>query len=362
MKCLCCNILKKGVVLTAALAVFGNSMACAEFVFTPIEDNNLLISSIFDENEDIEIKNIKVIRRDADSPYKVVGSFSGAKEEFGIDKGVCLSNFKPNEGGCISNGPEDNSEIACMPADFENESESVCSDNLINFNAPSGEDDTYRDEDIEKINGNIQSSDIMLAEFDVIPKGKKISFDYVFFSQGIKGGITGDVIPDIQERYQQGTAMGIWVNGKNIAFIPGTNLPVNSVNIDDTGKYVRLGTARNFFRTPMFNSESSVEPNKPNHIKIVLANALERELASYLYINGKFSDFSTEPEAPEVPEEIEEKPAKEKPIKKEPIKEEQEEPIIENPKTGDMNLCVMAASTLASVSGLVVLVKKYKVK
>ena len=105
MKCLCCNILKKGVVLTAALAVFGNSMACAESVFTPIEDNNLLISSIFDEDEDIEIKNIKVIRRDVNSTHKVVGSFSGAKEEFGIDKGVRLSYLKPSGGSHLSGGP-----------------------------------------------------------------------------------------------------------------------------------------------------------------------------------------------------------------------------------------------------------------
>lgn len=180
----------------------------------------------------------------------------------------------------------------------------------------------------------------------------------MFASNGIKGR-AGDLDTDVQERYKYATTMGIWINGKNTAFIPGTNLPVNSVNIEDTGKYIpaqREGIYFDFWynsRTPVFNCESAVEPNKSNHIKIAFANTSEGRVGSALFIRGKFSDFSTEPE--ELGETEEEPTMKESPTK-------EKEPIIENPKTGDMNLCFMAASTLASVSGLVVLVKKYKVK
>lgn len=357
-----CNIFKKGAILAVASAILGNSIAYAAPAVTTIADNNLLVSSIFDEDEDIEIKNVKVLRYDANEQDKHMGSFSGAKEKIGIEKGVVLSNAIINNvfGGEATNysgesnrpvvdGSVSDSTVNHASAAPAEESSHSYSDSLINFNAPGDEDEVHRDEDIEKINGNVRSNGVVSIEFDVVPKGKKVSFNYVFASQGIMGDRAGDIGLDTQERYRTGTTMGIWVNGKNTAFIPGTNLPVNSVNIDDSGKYIEHQTDNNpsdflySMRTPAFSSESAVEPNKSNHIKIAFANALERGLDSALFINGKFSDFSTEPE------EIEEKPVK-------------EEPKIENPKTGDMNLCVMAASTLVSVSGLVVLVKKYKVK
>lgn len=365
-----CNIFKKSAIMAAALAVFGNSIACAAPVVTTVEDNNLLVSSIFDEDEDIEIKNVKVLRYDANEQNKHMGSFSGANQKIGVEKGIIMSNkaiWNVFDGKLLmQSGRSDRPIVYSSSSDSTvNHTSAVSaqepnqfhSDNLVNFNAPGDEDEVHRDEDIEKINGNVQSSDVVSVEFDVVPKGKKISFEYVFASQGITDGIAGDVTPDIQERYQQGTAMGIWVNGKNTAFIPGTNLPVNSVNIEDTGKYVKYNINDNrsdflyYLRTPAFNSESSIEPNKSNHVKIAFASSLERGLDSALFVKGKISDFSTEPEESG---EVEEEPAKEGPTK--------EEPVIKNPKTGDMNLCIMAASTLASVSGLVVLFKKYKMK
>lgn len=363
MKHLCCNILKKGTVLAAALAVFGNSAVFADPVVTDVEDNNLLVSSIFDEDEDIEIKNVKVLRYDANVGYGHMGTFSGAEEKIGMEKGIIMSNtfieYVFDERAAALSGRTDRPVVFGSGNDSAVESGNFHSDSLINFNAPGDEDDIYRDEDIEKINGNLQSQDVVSVEFDVVPKGKKISFDYVFASEGIKGR-AGNPGTDIQERYKYATTMGIWVNAKNTAFVPGTNLPVNSVNIDDTGKYVWAREEDGYFdfgyrvRTPVFNCESAVEPNKSNHVKIAFANTSEGGGASTLFIKGKFSDFSTEPEesgkAAEEEPTVEESPAKE------------EEPIIENPKTGDVNLCVMAASALASVSGLAVLVKKYKVK
>ena len=355
-----CNIFKKSAVLAVASAILGNSAVCAAPAVTTVEDNNLLISSIFDEDEDIEIKNVKVLRYDANEQDKHMGTFSGAKEKIGVEKGIIISNREiknvfdgellmqsgRSDRPIVYNSGNDSTVNHTSAAPAE-ESGQFHSDSLINFNAPFDENEIHRDEDIEKINGNVQSNDVVSIEFDVVPKGKKISFDYVFASEGIMGGITGDVTPDIQERYKYGTTMGIWVNGKNTAFIPGTDFPVNSVNIDDSGKYIeyQINEGRSDFlfpmRTPAFSSESAVEPNKSNHIKIAFANALERGLDSAVFVKGKFSDFSTEPE-------------------EEPIKEE--EPIIENPKTSDINLFMVTVSTLASALRLSVLVKKHNKK
>lgn len=350
-----CNIFKKGAILAVASAVFGNSIACAAPVVTIVEDNNLLISSIFDEDEDIEIKNVKVLRYDANEQDKHMGNFSGAKGKIGMEKGIIMSSkeikdiFKGEllmQSGrsdrpvVYSSGNDSTiNHTSAVPAE---ESGQSYSDSLVNFNAPGDEDEVHRDEDIEKINGNVRSNDVVSLEFDVVPKGRKISFNYVFASQGIMGDRAGDTDLGIQERYKGGTAMGIWVNGKNTAFIPGTNLTVNSVNIDDSGKYIeyQINEGRSDFlypmRTPAFSSESAVEPNKSNHIKIAFANALERGMDSALFVKGKISDFSTEPEG-------------------EPIKEE---PVIENPKTSDINLFMITASTLASALGLSALIKR----
>lgn len=354
MKC-SCNILKKGAIVAVASAVFGNSIACAAPVVTTVEDNNLLVSSIFDEDEDIEIKNVKVLRYDANEQDKHMGTFSGAKGKIGVEKGIIISNKAiwnvfdgellmqsgRSDRPIVYNSGNDSTINHASAAPVEESGKSY-SDSLINFNAPGDEDEIHRDEDIEKINGNVRSNDVVSLEFDVVPKGRKISFNYVFASQGIMGDRAGDTDLGIQERYKGGTAMGIWVNGKNTAFIPGTNLTVNSVNIDDSGKYIeyQINEGRSDFlypmRTPAFSSESAVEPNKSNHIKIAFANALERGMDSALFVKGKISDFSTEPE-------------------EEPIKEE---PVIENPKTSDINLFMITASTLASALGLSALIKR----
>lgn len=355
-----CNIFKKGAILAVASAIFGNSIAYAAPAVTIVEDNNLLVSSIFGEDEGVEIKNVKVLRYDANEQDKHMGTFSGANQKIGVEKGIIVSNnaiWNVFDGELLmQSGRSDRPIVYNSGNDSTINHASVApageldqsySDSLVNFNAPFDENEIHRDEDIEKINGNVRSNDVVSIEFDVVPKGKKVSFNYVFASQGIMGDRAGDTDLGIQERYKGGTAMGIWVNGKNTAFIPGTNLPVNSVNVDDSGKYIeyQINEGRSDFlypmRTPAFSSESAVEPNKSNHIKIAFANALERGMDSALFINGKFSDFSTEPE------EVEEKPVKEEP-----------EPVIENPKTSDINLFMITASTLASALGLSALIKR----
>ena len=121
---------------------------------------------------------------------------------------------------------------------------------------------------------------------------------------------------------------------------------MNTINIDNTGKYVEGRTRTYYYRTPVFNAESEVNPNEVNHLKVAFGRSTAENALGAIFLNGTISDFPQEE-----PGVIEEEPKDESGDEKE---------IIENPKTGDLNLTVMTFSTLASVSGLVVLVKKRK--
>ena len=362
------NFLKKSTVALASLVIIGNNVASAvDPIITATWDNNLLVNNIF--SQDVEIKNI-VAKLDDESitvePY--TGIFSSGKEKFGIDRGIVISNapidsllppsalIDPgNSGEPVVTSAAGNASVSSQ------NSNQVHSDSIANFNDPGPVGDlgnsgsSVSDEDIKSINGGLAPKEVVSLEFDFVPKGKKVSFEYVFGSKGIFGERleSGDPMT-LEERYNKGSAMGIWVNGQNRAFIPGTNLPVNTVNIDNEKKYVReLQNEIYTYRTPAFTAEAQVTPNEVNHVKISFGSP-EGGLSinSAVLLNGTISDFPQEE-----PGVIEEEPKDESGDKKETEKIKE---VIENPKTGDLNLAVMTFSTLASVSGLVVLVKKYK--
>lgn len=363
------NFFKKSTVALASLVIIGNNVVSAvDPIVTATWDSNLLVSNIF--SQDVEIKNI-VAKLDHESitgtPY--TGMFSRGKEKFGIEKGIVISNVPVdsllppralidpgNSGEPVVTSATRNASVSSQNSNQGH------SDSIANFNDPGPVGDldnsgsSVSDEDIKNISGGYDPREVVSLEFDFIPKGKKVSFEYVFGADGILGETLemGDPV-SLEERYNQGSAMGIWVNGQNRAFIPGTNLPVNTVNIDNEKKYVReLQNEIYTYRTPAFTAEAQVTPNEVNHIKIAFGNPREnREGASgAAFFNATVSDFSQEE-----PGVIEEEPKDESGDNKET---EQIKEVIENPKTGDLNLAVMTFSTLASVSGLVVLVKKYK--
>ena len=130
----------------------------AEPVVTTVEDNNLLVSSIFDEDKDVEIKNVKVLRYDANEQDKHMGTFSGAEEKIGMEKGIIMSNafieYVFNKRAGALSGETDRPVVFVSGNDSAVESGQSHSDSLVNFNAPGDGNDIYRDEDIEKINGN----------------------------------------------------------------------------------------------------------------------------------------------------------------------------------------------------------------
>lgn len=371
------KILRKSAIALASLVILGNNVALAAVpVITPTKDNDLIARSIF--SQDVEIRNVVVKRSDQYDENHYMGVFSNSKEKFDMDKGIIISDdsvryliepdTSPLSGG--SGKPVVMSYNNGTPVSAQT-SDQVHSDSIANFNAPGDTEDTGDldnpptsevDEDIQKIYGDTALDEVTLIEFDFIPKGKKVSFEYIFGSRGIYGEELGsaDGGVSLEKRYARGSAMGIWVNGQNKAFIPGTNLPVNTINIDNTGKYVEGRTRTYYYRTPVFNAESEVNPNEVNHLKVAFGRSTAENALGAIFLNGTISDFSQE-EPGVIEEEPKDESGDKEEIEEKPKDESgDEKEIIENPKTGDLNLTVMTFSTLASVSGLVVLVKKRK--
>jgi hypothetical protein len=111
--------------------------------------------------------------------------------------------------------------------------------------------------------------DASVLEFDFVPTGNTINLSYIFGSGDYNAGIAGP-----------GDVFGIFVNGVNTAFVPGTTTPINvttvngAVNsqffVDNT-----LGsrnTRINGFTT-VLGATLTVHAGVTNHIKFAIADA-----------------------------------------------------------------------------------------
>ncbi len=156
------------------------------------------------------------------------------------------------------------------------------------------------DPDLDALVGGLKTFDAAVLEFDFVPSSDVISFQYVFASDEYNDFV-GSPFND---------AFGFFVNGVNVALVPGTNVPV-SVNNVNKGK--PFGT-RNFARSPEYyiNNDlddggglldtemdgmtvvlsvvAQVRAGELNHIKLAIADTSDRFVDSNVFIrSGSFS-------------------------------------------------------------------------
>lgn len=159
---------------------------------------------------------------------------------------------------------------------------------------------TDGDPDLDALVGGLRTFDAAVLEFDFVPSSDVISFQYVFASDEYNDFV-GSPFND---------AFGFFVNGANVALVPGTNVPV-SVNNVNKGK--PFGT-RNFARSPEYyiNNDlddggglldtemdgmtvvlsvvAQVRAGQINHIKLAIADTSDRFVDSNVFIrSGSFS-------------------------------------------------------------------------
>ena len=137
------------------------------------------------------------------------------------------------------------------------------------------------DADLGTAIGNFSLEDACVLEFDFIPLGDSIKFNYVFSSEEY----------DINYVCNYNDAFAFFISGpgipgiKNIALIPSTNTPVSIFNVNNVPgagcpnniQFYTDNTTNTFFthdgHTVVLTAKEKVQPCQTYHLKIVLADA-----------------------------------------------------------------------------------------
>jgi HYDIN/CFA65/VesB-like, Ig-like domain/Abnormal spindle-like microcephaly-assoc'd, ASPM-SPD-2-Hydin len=191
------------------------------------------------------------------------GTFSGGMNIVGFDSGIILSS------GSATNAIGPN-----------------CSDSITGDNNLPG--NPFATASI----GGDETDDAAALEFDFVPDTSTLTFQYVFASDEYNEYV-----------YQFNDVFGFFVNGKNVALVPGTSLPVsindvnggNPVGTDPTDP--QLYTDNEFFypsaspfdtemdgKTVVLTAQAQVNPGVMNHMTLVVADALDHVLDSHVFI------------------------------------------------------------------------------
>jgi hypothetical protein len=136
--------------------------------------------------------------------------------------------------------------------------------------------------------------DACILEFDFIPLGDSIKFNYVFSSE--------EYTPAYVCSYNDAFAFFISGPGifglKNIALIPGTSIPVSIFNVNDVPgggcpNYIQYYTDNRFNtffthdgHTKVFTARARVQPCQVYHIKLVISDVIDDELDSGVFLQA----------------------------------------------------------------------------
>jgi hypothetical protein len=198
---------------------------------------------------------------------QAAGTFAGGQSIFGFDSGVILSS------GSLANtiGPN-------------------CDPDITANNGQPG------DTDLQTLVTGGATMDAAVLEFDFVPAGNSLNFQYVFASDEYTEhvGFFDDVF-------------GFFVNGTNAALLPGTNTPV-SINTVNNGNSVDSAipvTNPQFFidndiqypsaaplntemdgLTVVLSVQVAVNAGVTNHIKLAIADTGDHVVDSNVFIKG----------------------------------------------------------------------------
>ncbi|MBG6188798.1 T9SS type B sorting domain-containing protein [Flavobacterium sp. CAN_S2] len=198
---------------------------------------------------------------------------NGASTAIGIDKGIILSTGN----AAIAVGPNDRS-LATLPTS----------------------DPLEGDTDLYTLSNNQLIKNVAILEFDFVPTGNKLSFNFVFASEEYPEFVN-DSYNDNFGFFLSGPGItGTFSGGaKNIALIPSTTLPVSINNLNNGNAnlgpceycsyYVNNegGTTIQYDGfTKVLSANSDVQCGQTYHIKLAIANVGDNNYDSAVFIEG----------------------------------------------------------------------------
>lgn len=201
----------------------------------------------------------------------------------GIDSGIVLTNGRAKTEGNLW-GVDGNGFIPAhgLPT------EAFASLEQFPLSSPSGDRDL---EALLRLNEN-ETHDACILEFDFVPLGDTIKFNYVFSSEEYPG-FTCTEFNDAFAFFISGPGI---VGLQNIALIPGSAFPVTINNINDDvcalyPQYYVNNFTNKFFthngHTTIFSAVSKVEPCQTYHLKLVIADVADGILDSGVFLEAK---------------------------------------------------------------------------
>lgn len=190
----------------------------------------------------------------------------------GIDSGIVLSS------GIVKSGRG----ITGIDGNGTTQASNILANNLLNFPG---------DADLSALVGNT-TNDACVLEFDFVPLGDSIKFNYVFGSEEY---------PDFAcSNYNDAFAFFITGPGfptlTNIALIPGSTAPVTIKNINDQfcavyPQFFVANYTNTFFNynghTKVFTALAQVQPCQTYHLKLVIADVFDKEYDSGVFLQAK---------------------------------------------------------------------------
>jgi gliding motility-associated-like protein len=198
---------------------------------------------------------------------------NGASTAIGIDKGIILSTGN----AAIAVGPNDRS-LATLPTS----------------------DPLEGDTDLYTLSNNQLIKNVAILEFDFVPTGNKLSFNFVFASEEYPEFVN-DSYNDNFGFFLSGPGItGTFSGGaKNIALIPSTTLPVSINNLNNGNanlgpcEYCSYylnnegGTTIQYDGfTKVLSANSDVQCGQTYHIKLAIANVGDNNYDSAVFIEG----------------------------------------------------------------------------
>jgi hypothetical protein len=275
--------------ITVAIICLFTLSASAQFTITQQSAANLVQNVLVGQG--VQISNIT-----SGGDPEQIGFFTGGNSvNLGISNGVLMTT-----GNAVSQSDPNGIFYIGDPANSGTISSS--GDNAVELT-----DDPDLNAIISSFGASGITNNIAAIEFDFIPSGDSVAFNYVFGSEEYNGFVCSQYF-DVFGFFISGPGItGPYANNAaNIAIVPGTNLPVsmNTINdgisdggifcppggLNNTAYFVDNSGSQNFGPygfTDILTAQATVQCGETYHIKLVLANGFDNSYDSWVFLQAE---------------------------------------------------------------------------
>ena len=283
------NKAKTLIKISVAIIYLFTFSASAQFTITQQSATNLVQNVLVGQG--VQVSNIT-----SGGDPEQIGLFTGGNSvNLGISNGVLMTT-----GNAVSQSDPNGLYYIGDPANSGTISSSF--NNTIELT-----DDPDLNAIITSFGASGITNNIAEIEFDFIPSGDSVAFNYVFASEEYNGFVCSQYF-DVFGFFISGPGItGPYANNAaNIAIVPGTTLPVsmNTINdgISDGGIYCPPGGLNNgayyvdnsgsqnfgpYGFTDILTAQATVQCGETYHIKLVLANGFDNSYDSWVFLQAE---------------------------------------------------------------------------